>query len=344
MNDLSESNGHDNLGFGKERSREADTSSRHTTITNVSSNCSANSTPRKVKGGARRTSKKDTEVVARSVSTKAITKSKSLSDNKEEETTFNKTKNKMSNNKETLKYAKKKENASKKETVSITKDSENTKKAIRKTKKKKDQDEKEVKAQKPKGESGEYADVSNHPMDNMPQNTETETQTPKKKVRIKESLSQKIKKANINVSDKADNKSNIKYVEKQQPDNDIHKLNVRYLLEQAMDANKGSDAKNHLALAKDQQQNNETIQAEQENTTDINNTIANECGQLRSEDGKNVKNFISDNQESKNERRLERVETDDCTSIDTSTLPPPPDELVMRIDESASIIEERFIA
>ena len=45
-------------------------------------------------------------------------------------------------------------------------------------------------------------------------------------------------------------------------------------------------------------------------------------------------------------RKLERVETDDCTSIDTSTLPPPPDEILFNSQDGLgeSKIEERFIA
>ena len=46
-----------------------------------------------------------------------------------------------------------------------------------------------------------------------------------------------------------------------------------------------------------------------------------------------------------NIRTLERVETDDCTSIDTSTLPPPPDEMDERLHDTLNnFLEERFIA
>ena len=41
---------------------------------------------------------------------------------------------------------------------------------------------------------------------------------------------------------------------------------------------------------------------------------------------------------------LERVETDDCTSIDTSTLPLPPDEMLGTSENSDLPFQERFIA
>ena len=41
---------------------------------------------------------------------------------------------------------------------------------------------------------------------------------------------------------------------------------------------------------------------------------------------------------------LERVETDDCTSIDTSTLPLPPDEMLATAQNSDPPFQERFIA
>ena len=56
MNDLSEVNGHDNLGFNNDRNKDSDTISHQTTITNISSNCSQNATPKRISGKNRKNS------------------------------------------------------------------------------------------------------------------------------------------------------------------------------------------------------------------------------------------------------------------------------------------------
>ena len=61
MNDLTDLDGQENLGFDAVGNAFPDTISRHTTVTTVSSNFSTNTTPRKTSAKSRRVSKKDTD-------------------------------------------------------------------------------------------------------------------------------------------------------------------------------------------------------------------------------------------------------------------------------------------
>ena len=118
MNDLSESNGHDNLGFDKDRNRDPDTTSHQTTITNISSNCSQNATPKRFAGTSRKNSEAKVDPSQLSVYEKVkmrkelMQKRKSISDcsngNEMSVSSEKKSEKRRSKNKETLKYADKK--------------------------------------------------------------------------------------------------------------------------------------------------------------------------------------------------------------------------------------------
>ena len=340
MNDLSELNGHDNLGFNKERTKEADTTSHHTTVTNVSSNCSPNGTPRSLNEKTRKNSKTGKETETRSVSTEVLNKRKSISKNTKE-TTFNsheKTGHKKATNKETMKYAKKKEIGAEIETSSNNKRHEKKKSVNKKIKSK--EDFKETKDKIPKQADQNLDNPKTALKNDMADNGEK--QPVKKKVKIKESLSQKIKKSNSGEVDKVNKEHNLKTVEKQHKSDQIHKRNVRYLLDQASEVNEQNIRKN--GSSKDNAENKIQYKQQPETLSVINKNISNVQDQPIPKSIDDVNHSIIIQEKSNgNIRTLERVETED-TSIDTSTLPPPPDENPLCSEEVHTTTEERFIA
>ena len=146
MNEFSEANGHDNLGFDKEKQRDPDTTSHQTTLTNISSNCSQNATPKKIQGKTRRRSEVQVDPSQLSVYERVkmgkqlMEKRKSISDsNNRNDTSFSKNKKlekKSTKNKETMKYANPKsisDTAENSEIKSKNKDNRNTTKKIKRT-------------------------------------------------------------------------------------------------------------------------------------------------------------------------------------------------------------------
>ena len=199
MNEFSEANGHDNLGFDKERQRDPDATSHQTTLTNISSNCSQNATPKKIQGKTRRRSEVQVDPSQLSVyervkmSKQLMEKRKSISDSENRNDTSltknKKSEKKSTKNKETMKYANPKsisdtvENSKRK---NKTKDTRSTTKKINRTEVETTQKIKpEVSTKNEKGIANE-------------ENSKSENTAPKKKVKIKETMSQKIKKANSN--------------------------------------------------------------------------------------------------------------------------------------------------
>ena len=350
MHDLTDANGHDNLGFNGEGNNEADTTSHHTTITNVSSNNGTpNGTPRNINGISKKTSKKNLETTQRSVSTEVLQKRKSMSESTKE-TSFNtrkKSQKHANQNKETLKYAG--EKSLKKYDSNIgtshdTKELRHSKGALKKTKNKTiDQKDKKRKisiqpdqnAAKDKEQVGKGKESSEEKLDN------------KKKVKIKESLSQKIKKSNSTAKNKLDKTAEPKSTAaKPQQNTEGHKRNVKYLLDQAMEANKESN--NIESCTASILKDNESRLESSKDNIRVDDQDKPDTTKNSNLDGTRNVNFnigMQENDDSK-VRRLERVETDDCTSIDTSTLPPPPDEILLNSQEvlSESHVQERFIA
>jgi hypothetical protein len=336
MNDLSESNGHDNLGFGKERTTEADTTSHSTTVTNVSNSSSANATPRSLNGKTRKNSNTGQDTTKRSVSTEVLNKRKSISGNTKE-TSFNsheKLGNKKTTNKETMKYAKEKKIGAEIETSSTNKKHENKKSGNKKIKNKEDHKEtKEILLKQPDQNSDKpKTGLKTQMADNGG------TEAPKKKVKIKESLSQKIKKSNSGEDDK---KNILKTVKKQHKSDQIHKRNVKYLLDQATEANEHINKKS--GSSKDIEENKTQLEHQPETLSVINKNISNDQPSPKSISDVNHSIIIHEKSNGKI-RTLERVETED-TSIDTSTLPPPLDETPLSCEEEVHApTEERFIA
>ena len=347
MHDLADSNGHDNLGFNGDRNREADATSHQTTITNLSSNGTPNDTPRRVNSD-KKLSKKNQEITERSVSTEILKTRKSISENTKE-TSFNtrrKSENHTLQNKETMKYAGKKAIDPHIKTSHGTKELKHTKSALRKAKKT-TVDQKDVK-RKISIYSDQNGVKHKEEVDNEKEKNE-EKPEPKKKVKIKESLSQKIKKSNASAKNNVDEKVQPKSNTKPQQNTEGHKRNVKYLLDQAMEANKENNMESSTAsIHKD---NEITLESSQENirvmrrqdAQDVSDTTEN----LNLDATSNVNcNIGMQEKDDGKVRKLERVETDDCTSIDTSTLPPPPDEILFNTQEvlEESNIEERVIA
>ena len=362
MNDLSELNGHDNLGFDKERNTEPDTTSHQTTITNISSNCSQNATPKRIVGKTRKNSEVKIDPSELSVYERVkmgkelMKKRKSISENNKNNETSStsnkKTGKKRDKNKETMKYANQKrstnDDGASKQTGKKG-DGKSSKKKI-----KKQDDENAPKRKHPASIEGEN-EVGNG---SIP--IKSDIATPKKKVKIKETMSQRIKKANSNSTGhvklqnesksvkkgqngtdfhtKNENKS--KSVKKEQNKTDFHTKNVRYLLDQASDANQKIDKIDHFM--KEPGKSEEKLESRKDKTSVIkNSTEASKISPME-----DVKHSITINKKNDGKiRTLERVETDDCTSIDTSTLPPPPDEVAERSEDVLSYSgEERFIA
>ena len=349
MNDLSEVNGHDNLGFDKERNRDPDTTSHQTTTTNVSSNCSQNTTPKRLAGTKRKNSEVKIDPSQLSVYEKVkmrkelMEKRKSISDgsngNETSISSIKKSERRKSKNKETLKYVDKK----------IANDEQNTK---RKSSLKTDRNT----TKKTKKKEDEYTLKTKNEMSERDKNdiikkdfAETETGAPKKKVKIKETMSQKIKKANSSSAGnkKVQNKSNP--VKKETKNVEYHKKNVKLLLEQAPDATvkkskiqdvskEGLEKVDDKELSENENKSkrlgNETSLVK-DNTEAVEEPIKDSIGTSSTAQKNSYGNI----------RTLERVETDDCTSIDTSTLPPPPDEMDERLDDTLdNTTGERFIA
>ena len=350
MNDLSEVNGHDNLGFDKDRKQDADTTSHQTTITNVSSNCSQNATPKRFAGTSRKNSVVKVDPSQLSVYEKIkmrkelMEKRKSISDgsngNEKSISSDKKSERRKSKNQETLKYVDKKRHANdeqnKKRKSSLKKDRNTTKKT------KKKEDEYTLKTKNKMSERNKNDNASKDL-------TETENVAPKKKVKIKETMSQKIKKSNSSSAGNRKVQNQSKPMKNETKNIEYHKKNVKLLLEQATDVTENkSEIKDVTKEALDKVVDNELSENENKSkplgnkmSVVTDNTEAVEELIKESFGTKSTAQMNSNG----NMRTLERVETDDCTSIDTSTLPPPPDEMDERLDDTLNnITGERFIA
>ena len=344
MHDLADSNGYDNLGFNDERNRDADATSHQTTLTNISNNETPNATPRSMNGNTKKTLKKNSKISERSISAEVLDKRHSISKATKETAmiTGKKPANRTHQNKETMKYAKKQEIDKKAKNYDATKNLRNTEKVARTTKQKMD-DKKGIKRNTnlPKDQIEEK-----HGKEGSKRNSNHEEGSGhKKKVKIKESLSQKIKKTNTSLGEKVDKKPLSKSSSKSLENIEGHERSVKYLIDQAMEANDEENAKSATVLT--QKEKVPQIKSIRKDISVDEEDVAETIEKSTTDPLMDV-NCDAEIQEkdNTNKRKLERVETDDCTSIDTSTLPPPPDEILLNTGDvlSDSNFEERFIA
>ena len=338
MNEFSEANGHDNLGFDKERQRDPDATSHQTTLTNISNNCSQNATPKKIQGKTRRRSEVQVDPSQLSVYERVkmgkqlMEKRKSISDsNNRNDTSFTKSKKsekKSTKNKETMKYANPKsisDNVENSKRKNKNKDTRSATKKINRT---------EVEKIKPEVSTKNEKGIANE------ENSKSENSAPKKKVKIKETMSQKIKKANSNQNGGTKKQGKANLLKKEDKNNELHTKSVRLLLDQASDANETKDP--IVDSNKDCIENKNVSSVTNDGISFTKDTTKT----AQASPTENVNHSITVQKKNDgNIRTLERVETDDCTSIDTSTLPPPADEIEARTDDiSSTSTGERFIA
>ena len=340
MNEFSEANGHDNLGFDKERQRDPDTTSHQTTLTNISSNCSQNATPKKIQGKTRRRSEVQVDPSQLSVYERVkmgkqlMEKRKSISESNSRNDTSsssNKKSEKKTKNKETMKYATPKsisETAENSKRKNKTKDNKTTSKKIKRS------EVETTKQMKPEVATKYEKDNANE------EKLKIKNSAPKKKVKIKETTSQKMKKSTSNQNGGIKKQSKAKPLKEENKNGELHTKSVRLLLDQASDAN---ETKNQIDDSnKDYIENKDVSSVTNDNTSIPKDTTIT----VQTSPTKNVNHSIT--MQKKNDgniRTLERVETDDCTSIDTSTLPPPADEIEARTEDTSShSTGERFIA
>ena len=354
MNDLTDLDGHENLGFDADGKADPDTISRHTTVTTVSSNCSTNTTPRKTSAKSRRVSKKDTEPENSCVAEEIIKRRHSSLPKNTKDTSFTTQKevgNKPSKNKETMKYAKKEIDVSNAKTSSRVRGLDKKKQLKKQLKvdieeeniQEKEEDEKKVKSKRPKDKGG---NVTNNVKSIIkPKEEPEENSTPKKKVKIKESLSQKIKKSHSTSTDTVNKKEPKKEKIKQKSEVNVHQRNVKYLLNNAIESNNQLKRKPDLP-APGPKDDCDALSQTRENCDPTNQDSGLDTGKdllLKNIDTSNGRNV--NKKETKGRiQPLERVETDECTSIDTSTLPLPPDEMLVTSENSDLPFQERFIA
>ena len=354
MNDLTDLDGHENFGFDADGNADPDTISRHTTVTTVSSNCSANTTPRKTSAKSRRVPKKDTDPENSCVAEKIIRRRQNSLPKNTKDTSFSTQKvvgNKPSKNKETMKYAKKEIDVSNAKTLSKVRALEKKKQLKKQLKvdieeeniKEKTEGEKKVKSKKSKDADENV--INNVKSIMKPKEEPEENSTPKKKVKIKESLSQKIKKSHSTSTDTVNKKEHKKEKIKQKSEVNVHQRNVKYLLNNAIESNNQAKEKQDRPASEPKDDCDGLSQTRQQSDP------PNEHPGL--DDGKDLLlnnidtsngNIVNKKENNGRIQPLERVETDDSTSIDTSTLPFPPDERLVTSENSDLPFQERFIA
>ena len=354
MNDLTDLDGNENFGFDADGNADLDTISRHTTVTTVSSNCSTNTTPKKTSAKSKRVSKKDTDPENSCIAEEIIKRRQSSLPKNTQDTSFTTQKvigNKPSKNKETMKYAKKEIDVSSAKTSSRVRGLDKKKQLKKQLKvdieeesiKEKTEGEKKVKSKRPKDAN---ENVTNNVKSIMkPKEESEETSTPKKKVKIKESLSQKIKKSHSTSTDRYNKKEPKNEKIKQKSEDNIHQRNVKYLLNNAIESNKQAKEKPELP-APDPKDDCDGLSETREKHDPANQYSGLDKGKDLLLQNIDTSNGRIINKEEKRGRiqPLERVETDDCTSIDTSTLPLPPDEMMVTSENSDLPFQERFIA
>ena len=353
MNDLTDLDGHENLGFDADGNADPDTISRHTTVTTVSSNCSTNTTPRKTSAKSRRVPKKDTDPENSCVAEEIIRRRQSSLPKNTKDTSFTTQKvigNKPSKNKETMKYAKKEIDVSNAKTSSGVRGLDKKKQLKKQLKvdieeeiiKDKTGREKKVKSKRPKDADENV--INNVKSIMKPKEEPEENSTPKKKVKIKESLSQKIKKSHSTSTDTYNTKEPKKEKIKQRSEVNVHQRNVKYLINNAIESNNQAKEKPELPAPYPKDDCDRLSQTK-------GNDLTNQHSGLDKGKDLLLKNIDTDNGSILNKKEnkgriqpLERVETDDCTSIDTSTFPVPPDEMLATSQNSDLPFQERFIA
>ena len=153
-------------------------------------------------------------------------------------------------------------------------------------------------------------------------------------------MSQKIKKSNSNQNGGTKKQGKANPLKKEDKNDELHTKSVRLLLDQASDANERKDP--IVDSNKDCIENKNVSSV----TNDDISVTKDSTKTTQASPTENVNHSITVQKKNDgNIRTLERVETDDCTSIDTSTLPPPADEIEARAEDTSShSTGERFIA
>ena len=177
-----------------------------------------------------------------------------------------------------------------------------------------------------------------------PKEEPEETSTPKKKVKIKESLSQKIKKSHSTSTDTYIKKEPKKEKIKQKSEDNVHQRNVKYLLNNAIESNNQAKEKPELPAPDPKDDCDRLSQTKEKDPTTQHSGLDKGKDQLLKNIDTSNGRIITKDEKMGRIQPLERVETDDCTSIDTSTLPLPPDEMLGTSENSDLPFQERFIA